>query len=224
MLRDSSPRASSALVWLAAAVVLNSCVLGYALYSTRRLSDTIRTSLLMTVPLRSSGGQEDLAGKSPPLVVVFYSDMLCEYCRSSAASLDSARRHFGQRVTWEYRHLPQPPNVSRASFLSAVIGECVGPERLWDLFTRLSEMEAPDLTHVRAQAADLGISPDSLKRCEASRDLESRVWSQIFRASRIGVAAVPTLRVGGVTVSGAIGYETLTRLVSAKLDELTGPL
>lgn len=206
---------------LAVALLLNSAVVAYSLYSHREFQEHFRWTMLVTIPGRAAAAAAEPVNTgrvgSSALQVDLYSDFACPYCRASAAAVDSVRRIYGDRVQWRYWHVPRSPAGDPLAMRAAGIGVCTesegGPWELYRLLSR-TEWSESDLMHAVNQ---LGVEPDSLSRCERSDPTRSRVWSDLFAASRRGITATPTIDVNGTRVEGVLQFEPLVELIEAEL-------
>ena len=62
-------------------------------------------------------------------------------------------------------------------------------------------------------ARELGVEGDSLAACSDEIEIQTRIWSDRFLSSRLGVRRVPTLFVNGIEVQGEFAVEDLRDLI-----------
>lgn len=216
---STASRTSGTTLLLAGVLLVNSAAVAYGFHVLAGLKETMQYVMLVTIPGRTAAASQASSEIPRPPVdlkvvhVDLYSDFACPFCRASAHTVDSLRKAFGQRVQWQYLGLP---NRDQLAFRSALIAVCVsdsgGPWRLYRLLNDSSSWSRQALDRA---VAKLAINRDSLARCVASQTTESRVWAELFTASRQGVIATPTVIVDGVRVVGRITGPALGALIEA---------
>jgi protein-disulfide isomerase len=155
-----------------------------------------------------------IGSPSAPNVVTVFSDFECPYCAEAAVRIDSLVARGDGRVAVAFRHLPigrLHPNARR----TAMAAECAAEQGRFREFHALAFAKQdslgvllPDDLARAAGVADLS----TFRTCMQSDSTNARVYSDSVDASRLRIAATPSVLVDGRLYTGMPPVEVLDRV------------
>ncbi len=188
--------------------------------------------------LRPVSTSDHLVGNpEAPVVVVVYSDIDCQYCKSFHEAMEQLIADYGPngKVAWVYRHFPLievHPNAAA----HAEAAECIASLGGSDLFFRFIDalhQAAPDATQFdpRGYASvvtSLGVSVTDFDACIAGSKFEKRVADDYDNAIEVGAGGAPfsVILIKGhepVRVSGSLPYLSLKKVIDAAIEKAAEP-
>lgn len=168
-----------------------------------------------------------IGNPSAPVKLIEYDDIDSSYGKQFQATLEQLMTEYakGNNVAWVYRHFPLIDQHVNAE-MHAEAAECAaslgGPSTFWNFIDALSA-RAPgtsqfDPRDYPSVISTLGINTDAFNRCLSTHAFQQKVGSDFDNAIAIGADATPftVLLVKGqppVTISGAVSYDTLKKVV-----------
>ena len=136
-------------------------------------------------------------GRTPPVVLVAFSDFECASCRRLHAELADIAREFGNRLRIEWRHFPL--SYHEHSFHAAVAAEAARQQgRFSEYAERLFENQkllSPD--DLRTHARELGLDVAAFDRAVQSPELRRAVRRDRQAGVESGVRSTPTVFIDG---------------------------
>ena len=220
---DDAAQRQAATVGVLLALVIASLV-AWALFATARVrwgeeSADLPLTLDPPVDLRHDHVRGD---PDAPHTVVEYFDFECPFCARTTGMWRDLRDHFGDRVRYVVRHLPQEDAHPRA-LLAAVASEAAARQgRFWEmhdlLFAHQSRLEAEDL---RGYAEELGLDLEQFDADLADDALHALVQDHTVSAAASGARGTPTFFLDGTRHQGSHDAQTLIATLEA-LDSADG--
>ncbi len=167
-------------------------------------------------------------GDNAAVVIQEFADFQCPACKSIQGTLDELHREYGDRVLIVYRNYPldQACNSSIRNKMhehacsAAVMARCAGQYgKFWDYhklaFDKQSEISAGN---VRAWGAAVGLTPEQMDSCAASKDLLDKVKDDIELGNKLGIDSTPTVYINGRKVLGGRGINELRAQIDQYLN------
>jgi len=165
--------------------------------------------------------QEVAVGESPaagpaeaPVTLIEFADYQCPYCRQEEPLVKRLREEFKDQLKVSYRDFPLPmhPNARKAAEASRCAGE---QGQYWPYHDRLFSGSADDLADagLKSMARELKLDGAKFDQCLASSEEAAAVDKDFNAGKDLGITGTPTMYINGYTVSGAVPYDTLRRLV-----------
>lgn len=165
------------------------------------------------------------------VVIVEYSDIDCEYCKTFEATMTQIMTEYGPSsdVAWVYRHFPI---VSLRGFSAehAEAAECVaslgGNTAFFHFINRLQQSSPGgsqfDPAGYESVVKSLGLSASEFTSCRESNRMVSKVTADFENALTIGADVTPysVLLVEGkapVPISGSVPYEGMKQIIEEAL-------
>lgn len=165
------------------------------------------------------------------IMLVEYSDIDCQYCKSFQRTLAQVAAEYGPRgdVAWVYRHFPLV-DIHQHAASHAEASECVasiaGEPYFWRFIDAI-HASSPDLTEFdplgyEAIITSLGIDMSAFNACMAADTFTDKVSKDFEDALEIGANGTPftVILVDGkepLSISGAVSYASLKEIIDAAL-------
>lgn len=222
---------------LPAVIVVAGIILGVSIYMVRDAATAPLAEGDISL-LRPVSTSDHVAGNpAASVVIVAYSDIDCQYCKSFHEVLEQVITDYSAtgEVAWVYRHFPLT-EVHPAAATHAEAAECVASlsnDRLFFRFIDALHQAAPDLDQFDpagypAVISGLGLSPSEFETCMEGTAFEKRIADDFGNAIDIGAGGAPfsvilTRGHKPVTISGALPYEALKKVVETSLQKAATP-
>jgi protein-disulfide isomerase len=149
---------------------------------------------------------------SPKVTLVMFTDYSCGYCR---ASLGDVGRLLAEnpdlKVVWREIPVLGPDSVAAARVALAAAAE--GPRYL-ALHKGLFEAGRPDHATIAKVASAAGLDAGKLANAGKGSAVTAELASNMALAGRLGVSGTPAFVIGDEFLSGAVGYEVLSKAVA----------
>jgi Na+:H+ antiporter, NhaA family len=151
-------------------------------------------------------------GNTPqrPLILLFYGDYLCPYCRRLRQVLDRLRRALGEQLTYVFRHFPNE-RAHPGAVLMSIGSEAAGRQgRFWDMHDALYRHPLPIDEKVLLEiAASLGLDMERFRADLHDPALRERVERDVADGHQNGVSGTPTIFIDGVRYDGAWDFYSM---------------
>ncbi len=162
--------------------------------------------------------------KEAPVTIVEYSDFQCGFCGRASYTLKRILKAYPDQVRVLYKHLPLPNHPQ--AFPAAKYYEAIGrqdPEKARKfhdaLFANQGKVGEGE-KYFEKLSQDLGIN---MKKLKASlKNAEEVVRADEAEARKFGFNGTPAFLVGGVTVSGARGFDHFKRIIDRHIGSQNG--
>lgn len=194
---DSPILANDARVGVLTAAVI-ATVLGWALF---RLSDwrhppSQATGMLLLRPVEL--GRDHIRGPvDAPLTLVEYGDFECPFCSKATGSISDVRAHFGDSLSYVFRHLPLDEVHPHARFAARASEAADAQGRFWEMHDHLfAHSDALDEDEIFGYAEDLGLDMDRFEKEMRTGEHRLRVEDDELDAETSDVAQTPTFYLG----------------------------
>ena len=220
------------------AIVLAGLLLAVTLYMVR-ISAVAPLSVGDVSRLRPISTSDHIAGNpTAPVIIVEYSDIDCEYCKSFQEAMTQIITDYSAtgKVAWVYRHFPLI-DVHPSAAIHAEAAECVaslGGDTLFFRFIDTLGQAAPGLnqfdpTRYASIITGLGLSPADFQTCMEGTKFEKRVADDFDNAIAIGATGAPfsIILIKGhdpVPVSGSLPYTSLKKVIETALQKASTPV
>ncbi len=220
------------------AIVLAGVLIAVALYMVR-ISQVAPLATGDVALLRPVSTSDHLAGNpTASVIVITYSDIDCEYCKSFQESMEQIITDYGPSgdVAWVYRHFPLIEVHANAA-AHAEAAECVaslGNNQSFFRFIDALHQAAPGVDQFDSKkygsiVSGLGISIGEFQACMEGTKFEKRVGDDFDNALAIGANGAPysVILIQGhnpVPVSGSLPYVSLKKVIDAALAKAAEPV
>ncbi len=188
--------------------------------------------------LRPVSTADHLAGNpEAPVMVVTYSDIDCEYCKSFQEAMEQVITDYGPNgsVAWVYRHFPLA-DLHPYAASHAEASECatsLGGPAIFFRFIDALHQGAPGPNQFNPSGypsvvKNLGLSQTDFESCLSGSMFEKRVADDYDNAIQIGAAGAPfsVILIKGhdpVPVSGSLPYLSLKKVIDAAIEKSAEP-
>jgi protein-disulfide isomerase len=150
--------------------------------------------------------------QSPKVTLVMFTDYSCGYCRASLGDVAKLLvENPDLKVVW--REIPVLGPDSEAAARVALAAAKDG-DRYLPLHRGLFEAGRPDHATVAKVAGSIGLDAGKLAGEGKGHDVTQELASNMALAGRLGVSGTPAFVVGNEFLSGAVGYEALSKAVA----------
>lgn len=168
-------------------------------------------------PDRPMRGNADAA-----ITIVEYSDFLCPYCASAAATVKELMAKNQGAVRLVFKHLPLNP-VSRELALGFEALAMQDHGAAWTLHDMIFEQQGEargDHEAFLAKVVELtGVDPERFAADRKSVELNEYLARDAAEARQFGFSGTPMFLVNGVALRGAVPLEEFERVISLTLSE-----
>ncbi|GAB7078944.1 DsbA family protein [Megalodesulfovibrio paquesii] len=152
------------------------------------------------------------------LTVVEFSDFQCPYCSQAARTLELLQKKYADSMRVYFKHMPlsshQHAQAAAAVFEAASMQD---EAKAWELYHRFfqgqDQIKDGGVDWLMAQAQEVGLDLDRLKRDAGSTQVLGRIKEDLQEAQRFGLQGTPSFVINGVTASGAMSLEEFIEIV-----------
>lgn len=142
------------------------------------------------------------------VTLVMFTDYSCGYCRASAADIDRLLATDKKlKVVW--REIPILGPDSEAAARAALAA--AGQGRYLDFHRRLFAAGPPDEASIARAQKEAGVALPQ----DADGMINREIDTNLQLARQLGVTGTPTFVIGDQVLQGAVGYEALSKAISA---------
>jgi protein-disulfide isomerase len=164
-------------------------------------------------------GKEDSEAK-----VFIFSDYQCPYCKVFYSSLRDIMKEYGDRVAFNYKHLPLDeihPQATNASLAAACAQE---QGKFWEysdkLYTSQTEWSATkDVAKFKQYAVALGLKSVDFNKCLDDKKYTEKIETDKQEGADFGITGTPAIFVGDQFSSGAISVDDLKGQIESLLNK-----
>lgn len=170
----------------------------------------------------ASVGQR-LGPDSAAVVIVWFGDYQCPYCRTAAADLEKLRAKYPTELATVYRHFPLS-SIHATAVAAATASECAAAQGRFALFHRMLYANADSLSETAWTEFALDAGVESLERfqsCLSSDDAQTAIAEDLAAGKALGIRGTPAFLVNGRLVVGYPGAAALERYVLEEVARLT---
>jgi len=161
-------------------------------------------------------------GKADSAVkVVVFSDFQCPYCKSFWSTLRDTMQQYGDRVLFDYKHLPlavhaQANNAALASLCAQEQG------KFWEygdkLFASQDEWaNTTDTQKFKDYAQGLGLDSAKFNACLDSKKYQSQIDASTKEANDIGLSGTPAIFINSQYKNGVVSADELKTAIDTEL-------
>lgn len=167
-------------------------------------------------------------GDNAVVVIQEFADFQCPACRSIQGTLEELHKEYGDKVLIVYRNYPLDNSCNSAirskmhefACSAAVMARCAGQYgKFWEYhklaFDKQSEISA---ANVKAWGSAVGLTPEQMDSCAASKDLMEKVKDDIALGNKLGIDSTPTVYINGRKVLGGRGINELRSQIDQLLN------
>lgn len=172
-------------------------------------------------PLRVHVNSEGFPSKGPEnaiITIVEFADFQCPFCAELFKTLREVEKNYSQTVRIVYRQFPLP-NVHPDALKAAEAALCAfDQQRFWELHDAMFEDNRYiDVVSLKAKASGLELDTAMFNDCVDSGKNAARIREDVLEATKLGVAATPTLFINGRYLTGARPYEEIANVINEEL-------
>jgi protein-disulfide isomerase len=160
-----------------------------------------------------------LGGANASVTLVEFSDFQCPFCLRVAPTLKQLHEAYGDRIRIVWKDFPLTA-IHPDAFKAAEAGNCAREQgKFWEYHDVLfANQEALDPEALKDYAANLKLDTAKFNQCLDTAKYNDRVQESLKMGNGLGVQSTPSTFVNGRLVSGAVPYETFTRIIDEELE------
>jgi protein-disulfide isomerase len=170
------------------------------------------------------------------ITLVEYSDFQCSACAGFEPIINGMLEQYGDRLRFEYKQFPLPPQMHPYSLQAAMAAEAAGQQgNFFEFHDKLYENQqawsssATPITFFLQYASDLGLDMDKFKLQMKSSVLREKIEADFAEGEALGVDGTPTFFLNGKRMKyesylefmQQIGYTINPDLVSSSIASTT---
>lgn len=164
----------------------------------------------------------DFASKGPQraeVVIIEFSDFQCPYCRAVQPTLKQLLREYGERIRFDFRHLPlEQHSLATASAQAAL---CAGKQgKFWEYHDALFSTEELTREFFNTAATRSNLKLPLFQACLASVESRLAVIADLQEAKRLGIDSTPTFLINGRLLRGAASLDQFKLIIDRELKSL----
>jgi protein-disulfide isomerase len=153
------------------------------------------------------------------VTVIEFSEFECPFCKKASYTLNSAKKEFGDKVRFVFKHFPL--NFHRNAQRAAEASVCANKQNKFfeyhdQLFENSKALAESDLI---TYAKKIGLDMKKFEECLKSDEIKKQVESDIEQGKKLGLRGVPAFFVNGAKFVGAIGYPELKEAIEEAMSE-----
>jgi len=158
---------------------------------------------------------------SASVVIVWFGDYQCPYCRRAAVDLENLRAKYSNDLATVYRHFPLSTSHAAAAD-AATAAECAAAQGRFEFFHRMLFANAESLGAKpwTEFALDAGVeSLQSFESCLSSDEVQTALAEDLAAGNDLGIIGTPAFLINDKLVPGYPGAATLERFVVEALKQ-----
>lgn len=153
--------------------------------------------------------------------MVIFSDFQCPYCRLFWLSLREVMKEYGERVLFDYKHLPLDihPQANNAALAS----ECaLGQNKFWEygdkLFSDQSEWSTAEGTQkFKDYAQSIGLDTNQFNACLDSKKDQEKIDASVKEAGEFGISGTPAIFINSQFKNGVTSVDDLKATIDQEM-------
>jgi len=155
-------------------------------------------------------------GADGRVVLVEYGDYECPYCRAAHVEVLKLGRHFGDDLTYVFRHFPLT-EIHPFAEPAAETAEFAGAEgRFWGMHDAIyAHQDQLSLPFLLGAARALGLPERNLEAALKAKTFAPKVEQHFLSGVRSGVNGTPTFFINGRRHDGPFDYQSLAAAIQA---------
>lgn len=170
-------------------------------------------------------------GKSPtlgpadaPVTIVVFGDFQCPFCARGFRTLQSLRKHHGDKLRIVYKH--QPLSFHSHAFIAARAAMAAHAQgKFWAYHDGLYALEARfDEDDLVELARKVGLNMKKFHRAMQSAELDPLIEQDQSLAAALGVTGTPVFFINGRPIEGAVPELQFRLLIEEELDRAAAAL
>lgn len=157
-----------------------------------------------------------------PVTIVEYSDFLCPYCSSAAATIEDLMDRQEGEVRLVFKHLPlNPVSLELAlAFEALALQDHAAAWKFHDaVFSRQGEARSDYETLIAQIVRETGVNPERFAADRRSPEVAALLEKDREEARRFGFNGTPMFMVNGIAVRGAVPLREFERVVELAKNE-----
>lgn len=188
-------------IWVALALVVVACIVGFLVISGNGKNDEVPASSTAQVIRDDSHRLTNPAVEKAQLVE--FLDFECEACRGAIPLVDDLKAEYGDRITFAHRYYPLPGH--RNSGTSALAAEAAAQQgkyeamvdKLYATQPEWGESSDSKAALFRTYAQELGLDMAAFDAAVGSTQTLDRVNQDVADGKALGVSGTPTFFLDG---------------------------
>jgi len=154
-----------------------------------------------------------------PVVIVEYSDFICEYCAEQEQLLKKIVSDYKYKVRLIWKDYPELDQDS-ASYQAAIAGRCAQEqEQFWPYHDLLYEYhDRLNLETFIEIAEILKLDVKEFSACLLSDEIKNLIEDNIAEANALDITGIPFVYVNSQEIMGRIEYDDLKKIVEIELN------
>lgn len=158
------------------------------------------------------------------VTIVEYSDFQCPYCARGFQTVEQVLEEYGDKVRVVYKHLPldfHPMAMPAAKYFEAIaLQDEAKAKKFHDLiFQNQGELKGDGEKFLQQTAKKVGADMAKLKKDLDSKEVTSRIESDMAEAKKFGFSGTPGFLINGVSVRGAYPFPEFKKIIDRHLGE-----
>lgn len=153
--------------------------------------------------------------------VVVFSDFQCPYCKLFWSSLRGIMKTYGDKVLFDYKHLPLGihPQANNAALAS----ECaLEQDKFWEYGDKLYATQdawgkANDTQLFKDYARNLGLDTGQFNQCLDDKKYQSKIDTDKNDANAFGISGTPATFINAQFKNGVVSADELTAAIEEEL-------
>lgn len=161
--------------------------------------------------------------KSASVTIVEYSDFQCPYCSRGYETIKEVMEAYGDKVRVIYKHLPldfHDQAMPAAKYYEAIaLQDTSKAKKFHDMiFENQQKLGSGKEKFLEETAKKVGANMSKLKKDLDSKEVSSRIESDMAEAKKFGFSGTPGFLVNGVSVRGAYPFPEFKKIIDRHLE------
>lgn len=155
--------------------------------------------------------------------MIVYSDYQCPYCKMFYQSLRSVMRQYGDRVAFDYKHMPL--EIHPNAVPSALAAECAQEQgKFWEYSDKLFQNQtawstAKDTALFKSYARTLGLDGKQFDQCLDDKKFQNKVDADKNEGFSFGISGTPAVFINDQFQNGAVTLDQLKSTIESQLNK-----
>lgn len=162
-----------------------------------------------------------LGDKYAPVVIVYFSDFECDFCRSQEQVLKRILQNYKYKTKLIWKDYPEN-DLNSPSFQAALAARCADEQdSFWPYHDFLFELNESLNRETFNKIADLiGINKAKLDECLDAARPKKEIYENIEEANALDINGIPFMFVNDQEVMGRINYDDLEKIIKTELEKV----
>lgn len=151
------------------------------------------------------------------VIIVYYSDFDCSFCRQQEEVLKKTINNFGNDIRFIWKDYPDK-DISSDSYRAAVAGRCANEQgKFWEYHDLLFALDKYNENDASKFARDLSLNMALFEDCLNDKEIRENINSNIEEANALDINGVPFTFINNHEIMGGSEQGEIEEIINLEL-------